>query len=134
MLFVVILSGKRGEGNIMKLKVIMLLIFLFLIGKGFMVTIFAEKLVMDILNQPLDEKVYVKGVVDRMEDGEKVVILVEEWKLELMVEESEFDIGLIPHIWLDITLSEGEIVDIAIDWKRTNWERNRLNGLLEKLR
>ncbi|MBC5637752.1 hypothetical protein H8S33_13125 [Ornithinibacillus sp. BX22] len=117
-----------------KCKVIRVLLLFLLIGKVLLIIIFVEKRVMEAFSQPAEEKVHVAGVVDRIEDGEIVVILVEESKLELMVEMSAFDIALIPHVWLDIAFSKGKIVDIAIDWKRTNRERNRVNGLLEKLR
>lgn len=117
-----------------KRKVIRLLLLFILIGMALVIIIFVEKLAMEAYSQQSEENVHVAGVVDRIEDGEVVVILVEEWKLELMVEMSEFDIAFIPHVWLDIVFSKGEIVDLAIDWKRTNRERNRVNGLLEKLR
>lgn len=117
-----------------KRKVIRLLLLFLLFGTALVIIIFVEKLVMEAYSQPSEENVHVAGVVDRIEDGEVVVILVEEWKLELMVRMSEFDIALVPHVWLDIVFSKGEIVDIAIDWKRTNRERNRVNSLLKKLR
>lgn len=128
-----ILSGK-GEMKMIKRKVIRLLLLFLLFGTALVIIIFVEKLVMEAYSQPFEENVHVAGVVDRIEDGEVVVILVEEWKLELMVRMSEFDIALVPHVWLDIVFSKGEIVDIAIDWKRTNRERNRVNSLLKKLR
>ncbi|WP_339213604.1 hypothetical protein [Ornithinibacillus sp. FSL M8-0202] len=128
-----ILSGK-GEMKMIKRKVIRLLLLFLLFGTALVIIIFVEKLVMEAYSQPSEENVHVAGVVDRIEDGEVVVILVEEWKLELMVRMSEFDIALVPHVWLDIVFSKGEIVDIAIDWKRTNRERNRVNSLLKKLR
>ncbi|WP_047984184.1 hypothetical protein [Ornithinibacillus californiensis] len=115
-------------------KITTILIFLVLIGNG-LVTIFAEKIALESVDQPSNKKtVSVNGVVDRIEDGEKVVILVEALEKELVIHQGDFDLILQPHIWLRLTLMDGEIKEVSIDLEKTKEEEGKVKALLDKIK
>jgi hypothetical protein len=120
--------------KLVKRKITMVLLFLVLIGNG-LVTIFAEKISLETVEQSINKKIVkAKGVVDRIEDGEKVVILVEALEKELVIHQGDFDLILQPHVWLQLTLMDGEIKEVSIDWEKTKEEEGKVKALLDKIK
>jgi Protein of unknown function (DUF3006) len=74
-----------------------------------------------------------KGVVDRIE-GNDIVILMEKEQKEVTISKEEFPLLYSQGTWLDLVIVEGHIVDLSIDWVMTNKKRDRVKALLEVIR
>ncbi|MFS0674013.1 hypothetical protein [Ornithinibacillus sp. 179-J 7C1 HS] len=117
--------------KLLKWKIEIILVFLILIGNG-IASIFAEKIAIKVERQTVE--LHVTGVVDRVEDGEIAVIIVEELQLELYVHVTEFEVDIKPNLWVNITLSEGNIKDISVNLSKTMEEKENMKKLLELIK
>jgi hypothetical protein len=120
-------------GRLFRLKTILIItIFLIIVCNG-LVTIFADK---SSLENDGDQQnfVSINGVVDRIENGELAVILVEEIGLELIVEKNDFDTELAKDTWVNLVLVGEKICRLSIDLEKTKEEKMRVKELKKKLR
>lgn len=76
------------------------------------------------------------GVLDRIEDGNKAVILVEEINQEILMPIGDLPIGSKEGIWFLLKLDEESchFVVVEIDGEKTKYQMNKSRKLLEKLR
>ena len=113
-------------------SVLIICIFLIIVCSG-LVTIFAEKTSLENDGTHLNS-ISVKGVVDRIENVEYAIILVEELELEFVVEISDFEAELAKDIWVDLVLVSEKIKGLSIDWKKTKEEKQKVKELIKELR
>lgn len=66
-----------------------------------------------------------KGVLDRFEDNDLAVIIIEKWNEELIVPENELPNGSREDTWFNIEGMHGELNIISIDWQTTLEKRWR---------
>lgn len=83
---------------------------------------------------PVHDPFKVKGVLDRLEDHHKAVILVEELNKEIIVSEHLLPEGSRANMWFSLTLRNKDVVAISIDWQSTWKEINKAQVLIEELR
>lgn len=90
-----------------------------------------ESLEVDI---PKVEKRLVRGYVDRIENENQAVILIEELNEEKILDRNDFEISIVPSTWINIVLKNGEIVDAWVLQNKTSAEKERVKELIEELR
>lgn len=75
-----------------------------------------------------------KGMLDRIEDDSKAVILMEESGREIVVPVSQLPEGSRLHSWFTITLEEEEVVLIEVDEPLTQAKAAHAQNLMQRLR
>ncbi|WP_100010210.1 DUF3006 family protein [Lentibacillus sediminis] len=75
-----------------------------------------------------------KGILDRMEDNNKAVILIEEQKEEIIVSRDELPEGSDVNTWFQMEEQEGKYHIVAIDEAMTKEKAQTTSSLMEKLR
>ena len=76
----------------------------------------------------------IKGYLDRIEDNNKAVILVEELNKEYVVPVTELPDGSAPKTWFNLVIIQDQITSIEKDAEKTNSEYEKMMDLLAKLR
>ena len=84
-----------------------------------LVTIFAEKITLEKEGSSIDF-LSVTGVVDRIENDELAIILVEELELEFVVNTSDFKVKLAQDDWVDLIIVKNEIKALTINQEKTD--------------
>ncbi|WP_026909236.1 DUF3006 family protein [Paucisalibacillus globulus] len=120
-------------GRFFRRKSVLIICIFFIIVCSGLVTIFAEKTSLENDGTHLNS-ISVKGVVDRIENVEYAIILVEELELEFVVEISDFEAELAKDIWVDLVLVSEKIKGLSIDWKKTKEEKQKVKELIKELR
>ncbi|WP_010095395.1 DUF3006 family protein [Ornithinibacillus scapharcae] len=79
---------------------------------------------------------YVHGVVDRIEDNGRVVILVEKLKREIVILREDYqDTALLkPNTWVTVHLEGDMITKLKIDKRRTQKESEQVKAIFERVR
>ena len=95
--------------------------------------VFAEKVSFEDAYEPMKSTI-VYGVVDRVEDGKQIVIIVEELNLEFVVSEEDYNITLNPNDWVELRLIGDEIKAIVVDDVRTNEEKEKVKELIKQIK
>lgn len=75
-----------------------------------------------------------KGILDRIEDGDQAVILIEEIQLALVVPLSELPTGSKVNTYFHITEQHGDYKITSIDAEKTQKEAKKSEDLMDKLR
>jgi hypothetical protein len=75
-----------------------------------------------------------KGYLDRIEDNQLAVILVEEVNKEFVLPISELPEGSKPKIWFDLVINQGRITSININNKKTETAQEKVDDTLCKIR
>lgn len=75
-----------------------------------------------------------KGVLDRFEDNDLAVILIEEMNKELNIPVNNLPPNSKEGTWFQIEERQGEFHIVSIDMEMTNKQAERSADLLEKLR
>ncbi|MFC2949759.1 DUF3006 domain-containing protein [Virgibacillus sediminis] len=75
-----------------------------------------------------------KGIVDRFEDNDKAVILLEEIKEELIVDRSELPAGSDVNTVLRVEERDGEYRVMSKDEEQTDEQSGKSSDLMAKLR
>ena len=75
-----------------------------------------------------------KGILDRFEDNNQAVILIEETQKALIIPKSELPAGSKAGIWFNIVEKNGAYKIISIDNETTRREEKKAAELMEKLR
>jgi hypothetical protein len=113
-------------------NIMIFLLFLLMICSG-LVTIFAEKMELEKEGNSIGF-LSVTGVVDRMENEELAIILVEELELEFVVKTSEFKVKLAQDVWVDLIIVGNEIKELAINQVKTREREKEIKELMEELK
>lgn len=75
-----------------------------------------------------------KGVLDRFEDNDQAVILIEKEQKALVIPRKELPKGSKEGIWFHIKESNGAFKIISIDYETARREEKKSADLMEKLR
>lgn len=75
-----------------------------------------------------------KGYLDRFEENEYAVILVEELKKEFVLRKEELPEGSTVQTYFDLTIENDEIKSIKLDPGITHTEQQNVKALMAKLR
>ncbi|MDC3414999.1 DUF3006 domain-containing protein [Aquibacillus sp. 3ASR75-11] len=75
-----------------------------------------------------------KGILDRIEDGEKAVILIEEWNKEVIIPKEQLPCGSQLHSWFDLEMKEDHIISITLNQQTTEREQRKTNRLRNKIK
>ncbi|MEC5423121.1 DUF3006 family protein [Virgibacillus sp. C22-A2] len=75
-----------------------------------------------------------KAVLDRLENNDQAVILIEEWKEEVIVPISNLPAGSAVNIWFHVEKQDGEIAIVSIDYKTSALEALKVRRLMDKLK
>ncbi|HLR40837.1 MAG TPA: DUF3006 domain-containing protein [Virgibacillus sp.] len=87
------------------------------------------------INPADGDTVTAHGVLDRMEDNEQAVILIEDLGEELIVPRQDLPLGSKANMWFLIEKNnEGKLERISIDYKTTMEEAEKMKRLGEKVR
>lgn len=78
--------------------------------------------------------IHVKGYLDRIEDNEKAVILIEEENTEIVVPIDELPGGSKEKTWFHIVEENGSFKIISIDDDMTEQKKRQSSDLMKKLR
>ncbi|GAE29669.1 DUF3006 domain-containing protein [Halalkalibacter hemicellulosilyticus] len=76
----------------------------------------------------------IRAVIDRIVDGDKAVLLVEEQKKEFTVRQEQLPAAAKEGTWLLLTVENEQIVQISIDTKMTNRMEDKVGATLKRLR
>ncbi|WP_096274102.1 DUF3006 domain-containing protein [Paucisalibacillus globulus] len=112
----------------------LIIFFLFLLmACSSLVTIFAEKTTLEKEGSSIDF-LSVTGVVDRIENDELAIILVEELELEFVVKKSDFTEKLAQYDWVDLIIVRNEIKELTINQEKTQERGKEIKELMEELK
>lgn len=75
-----------------------------------------------------------KGYLDRIEDNEFAVILVEELKKEFILRKEELPEGSTIQSYYDLVIENDEITSIKLDLEMSLAKQQNVNDLMQKLR
>jgi len=90
---------------------------------------------MHSINPANGDTVIAYGVLDRMEDNEQAVILIEDLGEELIVPKQDLPLGSKENTWFLIEKNnEGKLERISIDYKTTVEEAEKMKRLGEKVK
>jgi len=78
------------------------------------------------------EELQIKGVLDRFE-GEQAVIIIEEWNKEIIVPRKNLPADSKENMWFHIEKRDGELKVISIDFSTYKQEQERVRRLMEML-
>ncbi|MFA9456519.1 DUF3006 family protein [Halalkalibacter sp. AB-rgal2] len=76
----------------------------------------------------------IRAVIDRIVDGDRVVLLVEEQKKEFTVRQEQLPTAAEEGTWLLLTVEDEQIVEMTIDTKMTNRMEAKVGATLKRLR
>ncbi|MDT8860997.1 DUF3006 domain-containing protein [Alkalihalobacillus sp. MEB130] len=76
----------------------------------------------------------VKGVLDRIVDGEVGVILVDELKKEFTVNKERLPERIKEGAWFTLIIEEDDIQSIEVDEEKTEEVRQKVNSQLDRIR
>lgn len=76
----------------------------------------------------------VKAVIDKVEEGETAVILVEKKRLEFKTSVKELPEDAEEGMWLKVDIEDGKLVSVKIDKEETKKRKNRINKKIKKLK
>lgn len=109
-----------------------ILVFILIICKA-IVLIDTEKLALEKNNQADSRNLI--GVVNRIEDGGQAVVLVEGLNKEYVILfDNYLELELRPNTWVNIHIVNGEIINLSINLKKTEKEREKVKKLVDRLR
>lgn len=75
-----------------------------------------------------------KGMLDRIEDGQNAVILLEQQDLEIVLPVAQLPEGSAIGSWFNITMEDGEVLAILPDETTSAEKADQAAGLMEKLK
>ena len=75
-----------------------------------------------------------KGYLDRIEDNQFAVILVEEMNKEFVIPKAKLPAGSVEKAYFDLTIENNQITSIKIDNATTITEQQKVDNLMAKLR
>jgi hypothetical protein len=76
----------------------------------------------------------IKGYLDRIEDNQFAVILVEEIKKELIIPVEELPAGSKVNSYFEISIENEKITSIKLDVKTTQTEQEKVDDMMTMLR
>ena len=76
----------------------------------------------------------IKGYLDRIEDNQFAVILVEEIKKELIIPVEELPEGSKVNSYFEISIENEKITSMKLDEQTTQTEQEKVDDLMTKLR
>lgn len=79
------------------------------------------------------EDLQIKGVLDRFE-GERAVIIIEDWNKEIIVPRKNLPADSKENMWFHIEKEDGELKVSSIDFTTYKQEQERVRGLMEMLK
>lgn len=109
----------------------LLLFFLILSNKGHLLSVTAAPSDADY---PSEILCCLSGVIDRFENHDQAVILIESLNKEIIVDKSRLPEGSLVHTWVNIELVDGTFVIHSIDNVKTKATTEQNRQLLERLR
>ncbi|WP_042146857.1 DUF3006 family protein [Paucisalibacillus sp. EB02] len=113
-------------------NILIFFLFFLLVCNG-LVTIFAEKISLEKEGKSIDF-ISVTGMVDRMENGELAVILVEELESEFVVNTSDIDTKLARDVWVDLIIVGKEIKELTINVEKTQEREKEIKELMKGIK
>ena len=75
-----------------------------------------------------------KGILDRIEDGQNAVILLEQHEREIILPVEQLPAGSAIGSWFNIAMEDGEVSIILLDETTTAEKADHVSGLLKKLK
>ncbi|MDN7246760.1 DUF3006 domain-containing protein [Planococcus shenhongbingii] len=75
-----------------------------------------------------------RGTLDRIEDGQLAVILLEEEQREIVLPVQYLPKGSRVHSWFEIVMDGEEIISITLDEETAESKMNEAEDLMQKLR
>lgn len=75
-----------------------------------------------------------KGILDRIEDGQHAVILVEDLQREIVIPADCLPSGSKVHSWFDIVWEDEEIKSISLEAETAAAKEEQVEGLMQKLK
>lgn len=75
-----------------------------------------------------------RGTLDRIEDGQYAVILLEQLNQEIVLPVERLPAGSGVGSWFGITMESGEVMSITLDEKISSEKEDQASELLQKLK
>ncbi|PLR79750.1 DUF3006 domain-containing protein [Bacillus canaveralius] len=75
-----------------------------------------------------------KGYLDRIEENQYAVILVEAVNKEFIIHKEKLPAGSSVHSWFDVTLEDGHITGLTLNEEATASSEQKVDNLTQKLR
>ncbi|PLR76560.1 DUF3006 domain-containing protein [Bacillus sp. V3-13] len=75
-----------------------------------------------------------KGYLDRIEEDQYAVILVEAVNKEFIIHKEKLPAGSTVHSWFDVTLEDGQIAGLTLNEEATASSHQKVDNMMEKLR
>ncbi|MDL4843079.1 DUF3006 family protein [Aquibacillus rhizosphaerae] len=75
-----------------------------------------------------------KGFLDRIENDRHAVIIVEEINQQFVIAKNHLPSGSQIHDWFELSEKDGDIINISLDRKTTEIQKNKTENLINRVR